>query len=58
MKAEEKREQFRSELMALLKKYNVSIELQDFGRAYSTHEKMVAVFAFDSERFGALRSSP
>lgn len=49
MDAQQKREEFLNELTILLKKYNCSIALEDFGRAYSSNEKIVIDFEYDQE---------
>ena len=45
----DKVEQFQKELKALLAKYDAEIEIQDFGRNWSTDEKIVVTFAWDKE---------
>ncbi len=41
--------QFQKEFKALLAKYDAEIEIQDFGRDWSTDEKIVVTFAWDKE---------
>jgi hypothetical protein len=41
--------QFQKEFKALLAKYDAEIEIQDFGRNWSTDEKIVVTFAWDKE---------
>lgn len=45
----DKVEQFQKELKALLAKYDAALEIQDFGRNWSTDEKIVVTFAWDEE---------
>jgi predicted lipoprotein with Yx(FWY)xxD motif len=45
----DKAEQFQKEFKALLAKYDAEIEIQDFGRNWSTDEKIVVTFAWDKE---------
>ena len=49
LSGKDKVEQFQKELKALLAKYDAEIEIQDFGRNWSTDEKIVVTFAWDKE---------
>ena len=49
MSGKDKVEQFQKEFKALLAKYDAEIEIQDFGRNWSTDEKIVVTFAWDKE---------
>jgi len=45
----DKVEQFKKELKLLLSKYDAELEIQDFGRNWSTDEKIVVTFAWDED---------
>ena len=52
MKDEELHERFKAELSMLLSKYKAEISVEDFGRGYSTDEKIVVDFEFiENERY-------
>lgn len=45
----DKAEQFQKELKALLSKYDAELIIEDFGRNWSTDEKIVVTFAWDED---------
>lgn len=45
----DKKNKFHAELKALLLKYDAEIEIQDFGRDWSSDEKMVVIFNWDED---------
>ena len=47
--AQEKSESFMNELNTLLKKYNASISLEQYGSAYMKSERMIVEFEFDNK---------
>lgn len=47
----EKQQQFEKELKELLKKFNASMEIEDFGRNYFEDNKIVVDFNFDEKMF-------
>jgi hypothetical protein len=49
LSGKDKVEQFQKEFKLLLAKYDAEIEIQDFGRNWSTDEKIVVTFAWDKE---------
>jgi hypothetical protein len=51
MEEKEKQVNFNLELIALLKKYNAEIILQDFGREYMRDEKIVVTFGYDENLY-------
>jgi len=54
MTATEKQEQMFSELTEVLKKYNCSIALEDFGKGYQRDDKIVIDFDYDLEAGGII----
>jgi hypothetical protein len=49
LSGKDKVEQFQKELKSLLAKYDAELEIQDFGRNWSTDEKIVVTFAWDED---------
>lgn len=45
----DKKNKFHADLKALLAKYDAEIEIQDFGRAYMSDEKIVVTFNWDED---------
>ena len=45
----DKVEQFKKELKALLAKYNAELTIEDFGRDWSSDEKIVVIFSWDED---------
>ena len=49
LSADEKSEQFKKELKALLVKFDVELAVEDFGRDWCSNEKIVAHFNWDDD---------
>jgi hypothetical protein len=49
LSGKDKVEQFQKELKSLLAKYDAELEIQDFGRNWSTDKKIVVTFAWDED---------
>ncbi len=47
--AEEKRKEFHKELTSLLGKFDADLHLEDFGRDWSSNEKIVVTFNWDAD---------
>lgn len=49
LSGKDKVEQFQKELKALLAKYDAELTIEDFGRNWSSDEKIVVTFAWDED---------
>ena len=49
LSGKDKVEQFQKELKALLAKYDAELTIEDFGRDWSSDEKMVVNFSWDED---------
>ncbi len=49
LSGKDKAEQFQNELKALLAKYDAELTIEDFGRDWSSHEKIVVNFNWDED---------